>query len=153
MNDAIVVGGGLAGLASATYLARCGRKVTLYEKSRAVGGRAVTTALGEFRFNLGPHALYVAGEGRTVLKELGVAIRGGRPAASGSFAIRGGRLDTLPVGPVSLLTTGLLSLGGKLELGRLLATLPKTDPAALRALTVAEWLARVSGRAEVRAAP
>jgi phytoene dehydrogenase-like protein len=150
MKDAVVVGGGLAGLASATYLARAGWKVTVYEKSRGVGGRAVTTALGEFRFNLGPHALYVAGVGRAVLKELGVHIRGGRPSASGSLAIQGGRLDTLPVGPVSLLTTGLLSLGGKLELGRLLSTLPQIDTVELRRLTVAEWLESASGRQEVR---
>ncbi len=146
----VVVGGGLAGLASATYLACAGRRVTLYEKARAVGGRAVTTPFGEFRFNLGPHALYVAGEGRAVLKELGVAVRGGRPPSSGSFAIRGGRLDTLPVGPLSLLTTGILSLGGKLEVARILAALPKADPATLRGRTVAEWLSGASGREEVR---
>jgi phytoene dehydrogenase-like protein len=151
MGEAIVVvGGGLAGLASATYLARAGRKVTLYEKARAVGGRAVTTAHGEFRFNLGPHALYVAGEGRAVLEDLGVAVRGGRPPASGSFAMRGGRLDTLPVGPMSLLTTGLLSLGGKLEVSRILAVLPKVNPRTLRGRTTAEWLSGVSGREEVR---
>lgn len=150
MNQVIVVGGGLAGLASATYLARAGRKVTLYEKSRALGGRAVTTTLGEFRFNLGPHALYVAGEARAVLKELGVDVRGGRPAASGSFAISGGRLDTLPVGPISLLTTGLLSLGGKLELGRLMGRLPRMETDDLGGLTVTEWLNKVSGRQEVR---
>jgi phytoene dehydrogenase-like protein len=149
-HSIVVVGGGLAGLASATYLARAGRGVTLYEKARAVGGRAVTTQHGEFRFNLGPHALYVAGEGRAVLKELGVAVRGGRPPSSGSFAIRGGRLDTLPVGPLSLLTTGILSPAGKLEVARILAGLPKTDPATLRGRTVADWLSKTTGREEVR---
>ena len=109
----VVVGGGLAGLASATYLSRAGRDVTVYEKARAVGGRAVTTSVGEFRWNLGPHALYVSGEGRAVLEDLGVAVRGGRPPASGSFAIRGGRLDTLPVGPMSLLTTGSCLSGAR----------------------------------------
>jgi phytoene dehydrogenase-like protein len=146
----VVVGGGLAGLASATYLARAGRDVTVYEKARAVGGRAVTTSVGEFRWNLGPHALYVSGEGRAVLEDLGVAVRGGRPPASGSFAIRGGRLDTLPVGPMSLLTTGLLSLGGKLEVARILAALPKVNPRTFRGRTTAEWLSDVSGREEVR---
>jgi phytoene dehydrogenase-like protein len=149
-QEVAVVGGGLAGLASATYLAQAGRRVTVYEKARAVGGRAVTTALGEFRFNLGPHALYVGGEGRAVLKDLGVAVRGGRPPASGAFAIQGGRLDTLPAGPISLVTTGLLSVAGKIEVARILAALPKTDPAAFLGQTVAEWLARVSSREEVR---
>ncbi len=148
--DVIVIGGGLAGLASATYLARAGRRVTLYEKSRALGGRAVTTSLGDFRFNLGPHALYVAGEARAVLKELGVEVRGGRPPASGSFAIRGGRLETLPVGPVSLLTTGMLSLGGRLEVGRLLGRLPQMRTDGLGGMTVSEWLDMISSRQEVR---
>jgi phytoene dehydrogenase-like protein len=56
-SDVVVVGGGLGGLAAATYLARSGRTVTLFEKSRALGGRAMTQANGDFRFNLGPHAL------------------------------------------------------------------------------------------------
>ncbi|HJQ84564.1 MAG TPA: FAD-dependent oxidoreductase, partial [Candidatus Binatia bacterium] len=37
-RNAIVVGGGLAGLTAATLLARAGRRVTLYERSPAVGG-------------------------------------------------------------------------------------------------------------------
>jgi phytoene dehydrogenase-like protein len=145
-----VVGGGLAGLAAATYLARAGRHVTVYEKARTVGGRAVTTVLGGYRFNLGPHALYVAGEGRAVLEELGVSVRGGRPPASGAFAIRGGCLETLPAGPMSLLATGLLSLAGKIEVARILAVLPKMDPVSLRGQTVAGWLLRTSSRGEVR---
>jgi phytoene dehydrogenase-like protein len=145
-----VVGGGLAGLAAAAYLAPAGRHVTVYEKARIVGGRAVTTVLGGYRFNLGPHALYVAGEGRAVLKELDVPVRGARPPASGAFAIRGGRLDTLPAGPMSLLATGLLSLGAKIEVARILAVLPKMDPASLRGQTVAGWLLRISSREEVR---
>jgi phytoene dehydrogenase-like protein len=148
-QEVAVVGGGLAGLASATYLARAGWRVTVYEKARSVGGRAVTTAFGGFRFNLGPHALYVAGQGRAVLKELGVTVRGGRPPASGAFAIQRGQLDTLPAGPISLVTTGLLSLAGKIEVARILAGLPKIDPADFRGRTVDEWLARVTSREEV----
>src|SRR2546426_5368976 len=37
-----VIGSGLAGLAAATYLARAGRAVTLFEKAGVVGGLAVT---------------------------------------------------------------------------------------------------------------
>ena len=53
-----------------------------------------------------------------------------------------GRLHTLPVGPASLLATGLLPLGSKLEVGRLLARLPGLDTAPLARTTVAEWLER-----------
>src|ERR1051326_5019092 len=80
----IVVGGGLAGLAAATFLARKGRTVILFEKSQTVGGRSITEIKDNFRFNLGPHALYCAGRGAQVLGELGVEFNGRRPSVSRS---------------------------------------------------------------------
>ena len=38
--DVTVIGGGVGGLAAATYLARGGRSVVLCEKASALGGRA-----------------------------------------------------------------------------------------------------------------
>ena len=40
--EVAIVGGGLAGLAAANFLAREGLAVTLFEKARAAGGRALT---------------------------------------------------------------------------------------------------------------
>ena len=68
-----VVGGGIAGLAAAIYLARGGRTVTVFEKNRHLGGRAVTHLRHGFRFNLGPHAVYRFGPGSRVLRELETA--------------------------------------------------------------------------------
>src|SRR5262245_43499157 len=93
--DVAVVGGGLAGLAAASYLARAGRTVALFEQAREVGGRAQTQTNHEFQFNLGPHALYLAGEGVKVLRDLGVAYSGGIPGA-GTYAVRDGRLHPFP---------------------------------------------------------
>ena len=118
-TDVVVIGGGLAGLAAATFLARAGRTVTLFEKAREVGGRAATHVKNDFHFNLGPHALYRAGRGSQVLRELGIQYTGSRPGASGGYAFDHGILHTLPAGFVSLLTTGLLRLAGKLETARL----------------------------------
>src|SRR5262249_27503650 len=88
-NPIVVVGGGLAGLASAAYLARAGRAVTVLERASALGGRAQTTQAGTFRLNLGPHALYRGAEAVQVLKDLDVPHRGGVPTASGGYALDG----------------------------------------------------------------
>src|SRR6476661_3839810 len=135
-SDVIVVGGGLSGLATATYLARDGRSVVLLEKAPALGGRAGTQARDGFHFNFGPHALYRKGEGAGVLRELGVRWTGGAPSASGGYAIDGGRRHALPGGFVSLLTTGLFGIAAKLEAARLLGSFPKRDASALHGVTV-----------------
>src|SRR5262245_56942958 len=96
----VVVGGGLAGLAAATLLARGGRTVTLYERSRTLGGRALTQEERGFHLNLGPHALYRGGAARRVLRGLGIDPKGGVPAPSGGHAVRGTTAHTLPVGLV-----------------------------------------------------
>lgn len=50
----IVIGGGIAGLASAALLARDGYRVTLLEKNAALGGRAGSWTRDGFRFDTGP---------------------------------------------------------------------------------------------------
>src|SRR5262245_60800997 len=85
----VVVGAGLAGLATAAFLARAGAPVTLLERTAEPGGRAQTTSAGPYRMNLGPHALYRGSAGARVLADLGVAYRGGtRSAATRSTAAR-----------------------------------------------------------------
>lgn len=148
--DAVVTGGGLAGLAAATYLARAGKSVILLEKSADTGGRAATENRDGFHFNLGPHALYCRGRGAAVLGELGIPFSGGRPAPSGAYALYGGVAHTLPSGFMSLLTTGLLGVQSKLELARWLGGLSRLDTRALRHMTVREWLAREFRQPESR---
>ena len=50
-----IIGGGIAGLTAAAYLARAGRRVTVFEKAQAIGGRARTEIKNGFAFNIGPH--------------------------------------------------------------------------------------------------
>ncbi len=138
--DVIVVGGGLAGLAASTYLGRAERRVILFERADAAGGRARTRTLDGFHFNLGPHALYRGGRAAEVLCELGVSVRGRAPGPSGVYAVRSGRLHTFPVGFVSLLTTGLLSPREKVEAARLLARLRRVDTTPLQRTMLADWL-------------
>ena len=140
--DVVVVGGGLAGLAAAGLAARSGARVVVLERGSEPGGRAATHACGDFLFNVGPHALYDGGPAARALADLGVSFTGRRPPASGGLALHGAGLHGLPGGFVSLLTTDLLSLAGKLEVARVLGSLPKVDASRLRGLSLREWLDR-----------
>jgi phytoene dehydrogenase-like protein len=154
-GETIVVGGGLGGLAAAAYLARAGQRVRVLEKSTHLGGRARSRRHdvegGRFTFNLGPHALYRKGPAELALRELGVAIDGAMPGASGALAFARGQTFMLPAGPFSLLATGLLPAGAKLQVARLLASLQRLDVAALVGVNVARWLDGLGLDAEARA--
>jgi phytoene dehydrogenase-like protein len=145
----IVFGGGLAGLAAATYLARAGRAVTLFERSKELGGRAITNKQGEFSFNLGPHALYRKGAGARVLKELGVSWKGKLAPLSG-YASRGGELHYVSYNPWWFVSSRMISLGAKMEAGRLLASIRTMDTHKFDGITLGEWLDTKVRRPQVR---
>lgn len=54
MTRTVVIGGGVAGLATAALLAREGHSVHLFERNERVGGRAGTLERDGFRFDTGP---------------------------------------------------------------------------------------------------
>ena len=147
----VVVGGGLAGLAAATVAARAGCKVVVLEARSGPGGRARTAARGGYLLNEGAHALYRGGEAMPILRQLGVEPDGGIPPTKGTMGIRDGRLGLLPVGASSLMLTDLLGARGKLRLGKVLATLPRTDPSGLGSETISAWAARELPEPDARA--
>ncbi len=136
----VVVGGGIGGLACAAWLARAGHTVIVLEKASRLGGRAATQTQEGFSFNLGPHALYRQGAAAHGLADLGVTVRGGSLDPRKAFAAVGQNIHAMPAGPISLLTTGLAGLAGKLELARLLAGLGKLDTRRHDAVSLQDWL-------------
>ncbi len=149
-QNVIVIGGGIAGLTAAVFLAHAGKSVTLCEKAGTVGGRATTEEKKGFHFNLGPHALYADGQGARILRELGIKFTGGKPGSFGSYAVLHGRKHTFPNGGVSLMTTNLFGLPAKMEAARLLGLLGKIDAQAIQHISVREWLETEIRQPEVR---
>jgi phytoene dehydrogenase-like protein len=148
-RNVVVVGGGIAGLAASIYLARGGRTVTLFEKRRYLGGRAVTHLRHGFRFNLGPHTVFRKGAGRTVYRELGIPIRGGRGSARGAVLL-GSEQFRLPASPLGLLFTSMLTLGGKFEAASLLWRIRSIDATPFASITIREWLDKNVGDGRLR---
>jgi phytoene dehydrogenase-like protein len=70
----IIVGGGIAGLASAAYLSRAGKKVLLVEKNKECGGLVNTFNRDGFQFDAGVRALEDAGIIFAMLKDLKIQL-------------------------------------------------------------------------------
>lgn len=134
-----VVGAGLAGLTATNRLVDDGADVTLFERAREPGGRAATSMHGAYRFNLGPHALYLSGEGHETLTRFGIDPVGHAPVQAKAKALLDGRLQTLPIGPGSLAVSRLLGPRDKLRFAVLLARITKIEPDTYLGMTVEEW--------------
>jgi phytoene dehydrogenase-like protein len=144
----IVVGGGLAGLAAATYLARDGAHVTLLEKTAGLGGRAVTDTPSGFALNRGAHALYTGGPASSVLRELGVAYTSGQPSHVFARDARG--LRPFPASMLDLLRTDLLGAADKRELLGVFVRLGMLKPERLAHQSIADWIAATARRPKIR---
>jgi phytoene dehydrogenase-like protein len=139
--DVAVIGGGLSGLTASIYLAKAGLSVVLVEKSKQLGGRAVTVKKKGASLNLGLHAFYQGGEGDAVLRELGVELKGANPPAS-AIAIWNNKIYPMPAGPLKLISSKLFSLSGKIELARFMMKLGKIDTNKIGQMPLREWTER-----------
>lgn len=125
--DAVVVGGGIAGLATAYELSRRGHSFVVLEASARAGGVILSEEIDGYTIDGGPDALLIQKpEGIALCRELGLEERlvvTKLPRLA--FVQRGGRLHGLPaasvlgiptrVGP--FIRTGLFSWPGKLRMG------------------------------------
>lgn len=137
--DVAVVGGGLAGLAAAIHAARSGARVSVFETSANLGGRARTDQRDGVWFNLGPHALYEGGLGMQVLNELGIDPPGSRPPVRGRVVWRGVE-SALPVTPGALLTSKVFTMASRLAFARFHARLARLDARSFDSVSVEEFL-------------
>ncbi|MDF1660283.1 MAG: NAD(P)/FAD-dependent oxidoreductase [Planctomycetota bacterium] len=150
--DAVIIGGGLAGLTAAARLIKLGQSVLVLEAGKALGGRGRTQELdGGYLFNMGAHALYRGSHGARVLKDLGVSYSGRCPSTSGNYVSIQGEMAVLPGGALSIFTTSLFR--NWREKGAALKSFMKVMSSKAKKLegqTVSQWLGEVTGEARVR---
>lgn len=117
-RDAVVVGGGISGLAAGFHLARTGLAVTLLEASERLGGVLETRREGEWVVELGPNTVAERRPLAELIELAGLSAERlpASPAASRRYLWRRGALHALPQSPPQLLTSPLLSWRGKAKL-------------------------------------
>ncbi len=143
MFDATIIGGGLAGLVTATLLARDGHRVMLLERGRNLGGRSRTMEIGGYHFNLGAHALFLWGEAKKVLDDLQIRYSGRRPNVGG-IALTTDGAHALPLTPKAWLTTTLVSGSARAEIAREFVRIGAASPDKWTGRSVAELLEQVN---------
>jgi oxygen-dependent protoporphyrinogen oxidase len=141
--DALVVGAGIAGLAAARELERRGAEVVLVDAADAPGGVMRTDEVDGHRVERGPNSLLLRAPLLRGLERFGLAngLVRAAPASRSRWLLRGGRLVPVPLGPLALARTPLLSGGAK----RRLLREPFVAPGDGGAETVAEFVARRLG--------
>ncbi len=141
--ECVVLGAGAAGLAAATALRAAGREVLVLEASERAGGSAWTERRDGYLVERGANAFRLGPGALAFLRAAGLEslVLAAAPASRERFLLRGGRLAPVPMGPLALARTPLLSARGKL---RLLAE-PFVRRGDASGESVAEFVARRLG--------
>ena len=144
--EVIILGGGLSALSAAHFLeTQCpGVKVAVLEAAERSGGAIKTFRRDGYQAEWGPHGfLNNTAESRQLLRDIGLEEEM-QTAPLGDFRrfiCFNGKLEPLPQNPKMLLSTPLLSFGGKI---RLLADLWKNPHQDDQ--TIGDWAAYRFGR-------
>jgi oxygen-dependent protoporphyrinogen oxidase len=116
--DTIIIGAGIGGLSLAYRLAERGRRVMIAEKQDHPGGVVRTETRDGFLLEKGPNSFSSGEEMMTLMHDAGIEARAlSQPIRDHDrFVWKGGRLRKVPMGPMELATTDVLSVGEKLRL-------------------------------------
>jgi protoporphyrinogen/coproporphyrinogen III oxidase len=110
----IVVGGGISGLACALRLQQLGLPVTLLESEAGAGGLIGSVEQDGFLFESGPQSFQGTNVLLSLISQLGITAELCKADAHAPrFVLRRGRLQTIPLSPQAMATTGLLSIGAR----------------------------------------
>ncbi|CAG7654458.1 phytoene desaturase family protein [Paenibacillus allorhizosphaerae] len=148
--DAVIIGGGLAGLTAAVLLSSQGKRLIVLEKASRLGGRAQTTERDGGMLNLGPHALYQKAEASRIWNALGIEPQGKLLALQNAQLIEHGQLTELPGSPWKLFMTSLLGFKEKTEFAAFITGLSHTYTAQWDWTSFSDFLQAHIGSAKVR---
>ena len=138
MIDAIVVGGGIAGLAAAYELQARGVSFRLFERAARPGGVILTDRVNGFTIDAGPDALLIQKPAAVQLcRQIGLGDRlvpTKKPRTA--YIVRDGRLHPLPESSIlgiprdirALAATRLFSVAGKARMAAELFVPARTEP-------------------------
>ena len=115
---AVVVGAGIAGLSAAIELQREVGEVVVIDASDRPGGVMRTDHVSGYVVERGPNTTQVKAPMRAFLEErrLQGHLRAAQPTSRLRFILRDGVLERVPMSPLALARTPLLSTRGKLRL-------------------------------------
>lgn len=118
-TDAAIIGGGISGLAAAHFLRRQGNRVSVVEKSPAIGGAIRSERIEGFLVEYGPNStLDTTPILHELFTQLGIenSLEYANGQAQNRYIVRNGRLNALPTSPPAFLKSKLFSASAKLRL-------------------------------------
>lgn len=144
-SDVVIIGGGIAGLATGALLAKAGRRAVVLEKGNQPGGRAYAYTEKGYTLNYGAHAMYRPHTGLLgdILRRLGRpdgAIRYGYPDPMRAYWSLDGRMGALGAKPHQLLMTKLFPLASRVRLVPFMLAIRSAKPETLGDMTFGDWL-------------
>ena len=108
-----VIGGGISGLVAAFKLVRRGHRVSVFEGAKRVGGWVRSERLEGSLFEWGPNTLMATDDWFDLFRQLNLRPQHPRPGSKRRFIVLGGKLQELPIGPISFLMSSVLSWSSK----------------------------------------